>query len=62
MKVAELKQKARADEGMTVKESDTVTESSVEARGNAITESTTTVRNKVQISAFGADGQFYNLA
>lgn len=48
--------------GMTVKESDTVTESSVDARGNAITESTTTVRNKVQISAFGADGQFYNLA
>ena len=48
--------------GMTVKESDTVTESSVDARGNAVIESTTTVRNKVQISAFGADGTFYNLA
>lgn len=48
--------------GMTVKESDTVTESSVDARGNTITESTTTVRNKVQISAFGADGTFYSLA
>ena len=29
--------------------------------GRIITESTDTIRNKVQITALGADGTFYNL-
>ena len=46
--------------GMTIKETDTVTEQSTE-NGRIMTQSTDTVRNKVQITALGADGTFYNL-
>ena len=45
---------------MTIKETDTVTEQSTE-NGRIMTQSTDTVRNKVQITALGADGTFYNL-
>ena len=46
--------------GMTIKESDTVTEQTIE-NGRTITQSTETIRNKVQITALGADGTLYNL-
>ena len=46
--------------GMTIKESDSVTEHIVE-NGRTIAQSTETVRNKVQITALGADGTIYNL-
>lgn len=46
--------------GMTIKETDRVTEQSTQ-NGRIITESTDTIRNKVQITALGADGTFYNL-
>ena len=46
--------------GMTIKETDTITEQSTE-NGRIMTQSTDTIRNKVQITALGADGTFYNL-
>lgn len=47
--------------GMTIKETETETETSVGVNGSTITQSTETVRNKVQITAIGADGSFYKL-
>lgn len=47
--------------GMTIKETETETETNVGSNGEAITQSTETVRNKVQITAIGADGAFYKL-
>lgn len=46
--------------GMTIKETDTTTEHIVE-NGRTIAQSTETIRNKVQITALGADGTIYNL-
>ena len=46
--------------GMTIKETDHATEQVVE-NGRTITQSTETVRNRVQITALGADGTIYNL-
>ena len=46
--------------GMTIKETDTNNEQIVE-NGRVVTQVTETVRNKVQITALGADGTFYNL-
>ena len=46
--------------GMTIKETDHATEQVVE-NGRTVTQSTETVRNRVQITALGADGTIYNL-
>ena len=46
--------------GMTIKETDTNNEQIVE-NGRVVTQVTETVRNKVQITALGADGTFYDL-
>lgn len=47
--------------GMTIKQTDKNTESTINAKGETIIDATTTVSNRVQISAFGADGKFYTL-
>lgn len=46
--------------GMTIKETDRSSETSVE-NGRSVTTSTEVIRNKVQITALGADGTIYNL-
>ena len=50
-----------AIKGMTIKETETETEQIVESNGSTSTKSTETVRNKVKITALGADGTLYNL-
>lgn len=47
--------------GMTIKQTDRNTESTINNKGETIIDATTTVSNRVQISAFGADGRFYTL-
>lgn len=47
--------------GMTIKQTDRNTETTVNNKGETVIDSTTIVSNRVQISAFGADGTFYTL-
>lgn len=47
--------------GMTIKETNTVSETTVNNKGETVINATETISNRVQISAFGADGEFYTL-
>lgn len=47
--------------GMTIKEVSYTNETTVNDKGQTVIDATQTVSNKVQISAFGADGEFYTL-